>query len=135
MSALMKTCSSWGRLPTERSMTMSRFETPTWFAARPTPGAAYMVTTMSSISFCSASSKSVTGAVGRRRTSSPNLMIGKTAKSLSLLVLPWATPLPLPLLHALDHRLDGVLGALAVELVQHFADAGVLRQRVVELLL
>src|SRR6266536_4542017 len=82
-----------------------------------------MVSTMSSISFCSAPPMSVTRSVGRRRTSLPYLTIGRTATRFSL---------P-PLLHRLDHRLDGVLRALLVEIVQHLADAGIARQRCVDL--
>ena len=44
-----------------RSMTSSRFATPTWIAARPMPGAAYIVANMSSISDRSASSTASTG--------------------------------------------------------------------------
>src|SRR5215212_5339835 len=49
--------------------------------ARPTPGAAYMVSIMSSISFWSGSSISTTGWAGRRRTSAPYFTIGRTATS------------------------------------------------------
>src|SRR5438270_9399098 len=88
------------------------------------PGAACIVSTMSSISFCSLPSTFATCSAGRRRTSSPYFTMGRTATfRLSALFL-----------EILDHGLDGVLRALLVEIVEHFADAGVLRQRVVELL-
>ena len=42
-------------------MTITRTGSPTWMAARPMPGAAYMVSSMSSISARRASSTSATG--------------------------------------------------------------------------
>src|SRR5258708_7358181 len=78
---------------------------------------------MSSISFCSDASMMVSGSVRRRRTSSPYLRIGRTVKSTS------------PFFEALDHRLDGVLRAFLVELVEDLADAGIFCERVVEFLL
>src|SRR6266511_1963832 len=72
---------------------------------------------MSSISFCSGSSNTVTGSARRRRTSLPYLTMGRTAKSTS------------PFFQALDHRFDGVLRASLVKLVENFADPRVRRQR------
>src|SRR5438128_9012463 len=43
------------------SMTITRLGTPTWIAARPIPGAAYIVSSMSSISARRSSSTVVTG--------------------------------------------------------------------------
>jgi hypothetical protein len=60
-------------------MTMSRRDTPTWFAARPTPGAAYMVSIMSSMSCCNGASIVSIGVVALRSTSSPYLRMGRMA--------------------------------------------------------
>ncbi len=72
---------------------------------------------MSSISLCTDSSKVVIGSVRRRRTSSPYLRITS------------------PFFEALDHRFDGVLRALFVELIEDFANARVSSERVVEFFL
>src|SRR5436305_8616295 len=124
ISGLMKTCRLPGFLPTVRSITASRFPIPIWFAASPTPGAAYIVSTMSSISFCSAESISPTGCVGLRKTGSPYLTMGRTDKVVLLLFL-----------QTLDHRLDRMLGAALIKVVEHLADSGIHRQRVVEFFL
>src|SRR3990172_1657772 len=51
---------------------------PTWLAARPTPGAAYIVSVMSAARRRSLSSNDSTGFVGSRRTGSPSVRIGNT---------------------------------------------------------
>src|SRR2546428_3517070 len=53
-----------GSLPPEQSITNRRFEIPTCTAARPTPGAAYIVSNMFETSFFRLSSKNVTGSAG-----------------------------------------------------------------------
>src|SRR6185436_1338933 len=80
-----------------------------------------MVSIMSSMSFCIDASISVTGSAGRRRTSSPYFRIGRTATLSSSL-------------QAFDHGLDGVLRASPVELLEHLADAGELREHAIQLL-
>src|SRR5579872_1795064 len=59
---LTKKRGCFGSSPREMSMTMTRLATPTWMAARPMPGAAYMVASMSSISRRRSSSTAATGA-------------------------------------------------------------------------
>src|SRR5688572_11005787 len=63
--------------PTDRSMTITRRGTPICGAARPMPGAAYMVATMSSISACTDSSMTGTGSEGACRTGSPYFTMGR----------------------------------------------------------
>ena len=48
-------------------MATTRFGTPTWIAARPTPGASYMVSSMSSASVRISSVIAATGSDTRRR--------------------------------------------------------------------
>jgi hypothetical protein len=50
--------------PSPMSYTNRRFCTPIWGAAKPTPGASYMVTTMSSTSLTRSASMSRTGSAG-----------------------------------------------------------------------
>src|SRR5689334_21254027 len=88
------------------------------------PGAAYIVSIMSSMNFCTPASMSRTGCVGTRSTSSPYLRIGRTGTSLSG-----------ALLQILDHRFDGVVRALLVEVVENFPDAGMFGEGVVEFFL
>src|SRR5207253_11273391 len=52
----------------EQSITNKRFGTPTCTAARPTPGAAYMVSNMLLTSFLRSSSNLVTGSAGLSST-------------------------------------------------------------------
>jgi hypothetical protein len=58
------------------SSTRSRRGTLTWTAARPTPGAAYIVSNMSSIRRRSSSSTRSTGSETWRRSGSGSVMIG-----------------------------------------------------------
>ena len=58
------------------SITASRLEMPICGAARPTPCAAYMDSNMSSASFFSSPSKTVTGSAGLSSTGLPNFTIG-----------------------------------------------------------
>ena len=60
-------------------MTMTRSGTPTWLAARPTPGAARIVSIMSSISFWMDASIFRTLFAFWRSTGSPATLIGSTA--------------------------------------------------------
>src|SRR5258708_961018 len=108
---------------------------------------------MSSMSFCSVSSISTTGSAGLLSTSAPYLTMGRTATCFFLLMSVEGGPAAFrpssvtahrsPLivhrcssfLQGLDHRLDGVLRPLLVELVEHLADPGISGQRVVEFLL
>ena len=57
------------------SYTKNRCCTPTCGAARPTPGASYIVSYIASTSFASTPSTSMTGAAGRFSTGSPNTRI------------------------------------------------------------
>jgi hypothetical protein len=57
--------------PTVISATNTRTRTPTCVAARPIPGAAYIVSIMSSMSRCSPSSNTSTGAAGWWSRESP----------------------------------------------------------------
>src|SRR5215831_8212594 len=52
-----------------------RFSTPTWLAARPTPGASYIVAIMSSASLARRPSMLVTSAARWRSTGSPTTLI------------------------------------------------------------
>src|SRR5438034_11308853 len=65
--------------PTERSMTMTRSGTATWGAASPIPGAAYMVSTMSSSSEITEASMWSTRAEGACRTGWPYFTISRIA--------------------------------------------------------
>ena len=58
---------------------MSRIGSAIWIAARPMPGASYMVSTMSSISLRKASSTRSIGALTRRSLGSGRVMIGRRA--------------------------------------------------------
>ncbi len=60
-------------------MTMTRSGTPIWGAARPMPGAAYIVSTMSLTRAASEPSISFTGADGAWSTGSPHFTIGRSA--------------------------------------------------------
>ena len=62
----------------------SRFGTPTWIAARPMPGAAYIVSNMSSISVCRPASIASTGVDTVRSRGSGVSMIGRMAIHLKL---------------------------------------------------
>src|SRR5919201_5232217 len=57
------------------SKTKNRIEIPTCGAARPTPGASIIVSSMSSESLRSDGPKSVTGLAGSRRTGSPRVLM------------------------------------------------------------
>src|SRR5687767_15549977 len=59
-----------------------RWGTPTWGAARPMPGAAYMVSIMSLTSRSSSESKRVTGSAGACSGRSPYLRIGRSIRAL-----------------------------------------------------
>src|SRR5687767_16005525 len=59
-----------------------RWGTPTWGAARPMPGAAYMVSIMSLTSRSSSESKRVTGSAGAWSGRSPYLRIGRSIRAL-----------------------------------------------------
>src|SRR3989442_9177050 len=65
--------------PTDRSITMTRSGTPIWGAARPMPGAAYIVSTMSLTRAATEPSISVTGSDGAWSTGSPHLTISRSA--------------------------------------------------------
>src|SRR5690606_22146691 len=65
--------------PSLASKTAIRSPTPIWGAAKPTPGASYMVSFMSSTSLRILSSISSTGFAGVRNTGSPNFRMGKMA--------------------------------------------------------
>jgi hypothetical protein len=85
ISGLMST-SGWSR-GSLTSMTMMRWCTLTWVAARPMPGAAYMVSSMSSISWPSSASKVATGAARvRRRGSGNSRMVSRAMDSASPVV-------------------------------------------------
>src|SRR6185503_777952 len=79
MRGLIKTSISPGLSPTLRSTTAICLATPTWFAARPTPGAAYIVSTMS------CTRRSTSGVISRTspesvaRTSCGKRRIGRIA--------------------------------------------------------
>ena len=75
-SGLMKTCGAGGSPSLARSMTSMRSGSPTWIAARPMPGASYMVSSMSSASFSSGASTRSTGLETWRRTGSGRMMSG-----------------------------------------------------------
>src|SRR6478736_2711624 len=74
---LMTTRRSSARRPSETSTTKMRSGTPTCGAARPTPGAAYIVRIMSSTSWRISGVTSETGAAGRCTVASPYLTIGR----------------------------------------------------------
>src|SRR6478609_889386 len=63
-----------------------RSETPTCGAAKPTPGAASIVSNMSATNARISSVMSSTGDAGACRTGSPMMRIGRTATSLSLAI-------------------------------------------------
>src|SRR6266550_1356768 len=67
-SGLIMTIRCAGSLPPEQSITNRRLGTPTCTAARPTPGAEYIVSNMLLTSFFKLSSNSVTGSAGASRT-------------------------------------------------------------------
>ncbi len=60
-------------------MVTTRCATPTWIAARPMPGAAYMVSNMSATSARRALSCAVTGSDLSRSRLSGRMMISRTA--------------------------------------------------------
>src|SRR6185369_6030111 len=66
-SGLIMTTRWAGSLPPEQSITNKRLGTPTCTAARPTPGAEYIVSNMLLTSFFSSSSNLVTGSAGASR--------------------------------------------------------------------
>src|SRR5262245_58998829 len=68
-----------GSSPTERSITMTRRGTAIWGAARPMPGAAYIVSIMSATSVRMSPSISPTGSEGRCSSSCPYLTMGLNA--------------------------------------------------------
>ncbi|EGG43215.1 ligase [Streptomyces griseoaurantiacus M045] len=72
-------CPRW-RTPSSssQSKTNTRSGSPTWWAARPTPRAAYMVANMSSTSAASSGPNAVTSAPGARSTGSPSRVRGRT---------------------------------------------------------
>src|SRR6187200_1518320 len=59
------------------SKTKRRIDRPTCGPARPTPGASYIVSSMSSHSFASLASNSTTGLEGVRSTGSPIVLMGR----------------------------------------------------------
>ena len=61
------------------SMTITRIASATWIAARPMPGASYMVSTMSSISSRKPSSTCPSGALTRRSFGSGRMMMWRSA--------------------------------------------------------
>src|SRR6185295_17958657 len=63
--------------PTERSITITRRGTPIWGAARPMPGAPYMVATMSSTRETTWPSMFLTGAEGACSTGVPYFRISR----------------------------------------------------------
>ena len=65
-----------------RSITSTRLGTPTWIAARPMPGASYIVSNMSAISARSSSSTFSTGEEILRRRGSGTSMIGNMAMTI-----------------------------------------------------
>ena len=60
-------------------MTTMRCATPTWIADKPTPGAAYIVSSMSSINVRTSSSTALTGCETSRNRGSGAVMIGRIA--------------------------------------------------------
>src|SRR5207244_3253823 len=76
-SGLMKTSRPEGSRPTERSTTNRRRGTPTCGAANPTPGAAYMVSIMSSMRRSVSDVIASTGVARSWRIGSPYLRIGR----------------------------------------------------------
>ena len=62
-----------------RSSTIARLSTPTWFAARPMPGAAYIVSSMSSSRRRTVSSTTETGLATAFRRASGAMTMGRTA--------------------------------------------------------
>src|SRR3990170_3817780 len=79
-------------------------DSPTWFAARPTPGAAYIVSNMSSAKRRSVASNRPTGFVCSRRTGSPSVRIGFTVTRRSSEVGLGLDPCHDPLLREPAHR-------------------------------
>src|SRR5689334_9600851 len=77
---------------------------------------------MSSINLWIDSSIASTSVVGLRRTSSPYLQIGRTAKRFLSFFL-----------ETLDHRFDSVRRALLVEVVEHLSHTGIFGKHAVEL--
>src|SRR6185503_19253223 len=71
-----------GSSPTDRSITMTRRGTAIWGAARPMPGAAYIVSIMSSRRARMVSSILSTGVEGACRIGCPYLMMGRRATRL-----------------------------------------------------
>jgi len=63
--------------PRVASMVTTRFGTPTWIAARPTPGASYIVSNMSATSFFTSPSIAATGSETSRRRLSGSWRIGR----------------------------------------------------------
>src|SRR5690606_28462531 len=61
------------------STTITRFPTPTCGAASPTPSAAYIVSSMSSMSVRTSSSTTATGSARARNTGSPRIRISRIA--------------------------------------------------------
>src|SRR5436190_19386258 len=68
-----------GSLPPEQSITNNRLGTPTCTAARPTPGAAYIVSNISLTSFFKSSSNLVTGSAGLSSTGFGHVTISNKA--------------------------------------------------------
>src|SRR5439155_24191215 len=66
-SGLIMTIRCAGSLPPEQSITNRRLGTPTCTAARPTPGAEYIVSNISSTSFFKSPLNLVTGSAGASR--------------------------------------------------------------------
>jgi len=72
----MKTCGFFSSSSRDTSMTSICFGTPIWIAARPMPGASYMVSSMSSASLRSSAFTVSIGAETCRRSGSGRMMSG-----------------------------------------------------------
>src|SRR5688572_1004202 len=106
----MSTTRCCGSFPPEQSITNRRFGTPTCTAARPTPGAAYMVSNILLTSFSKSVSNSVTGSAGLSSTGAGHFTISSTAMAVILNYKTDSKLIPSQLL------------AIAIKVALHLAD-------------
>src|ERR1700730_2822615 len=78
-SGLIRATRCAGSLPPEQSITKSRLDTPTCTAAKPTPGAEYIVSNILLTSLSRSPSNSVTGLAGSSSTGAGHLTISNKA--------------------------------------------------------
>lgn len=81
ISGLMKTIGFFSSSPRVASIVTTRLVTPICTAAKPTPGASYIVSNISSISFLISASIFWTGVETLRKTGSGNCNIGRIMMS------------------------------------------------------